>query len=1004
MNHFCKITAVLLLTASGSMAQTQDDIAALRTGVCENLVGNILPFWADNTVDPDGGFYGTVIDRGQPITNADKGAIMNARILWTFSRAYRMNPINKYKTIADRAAGYYTSHFIDRKHGGVFWSVDADGNAKDMTKQTYAAAFGIYGLAEHFRATGDTRSLEAAKSIYCTLENKAHDKVRKGYIETFMRDYTPTTQKGVDGMEGATKTMNTHIHILEAYTTLYKVWPNEMLRDNLMELIGILQHQLYSPKTKHLILFCDNDWNAIGRVDSYGHDIETSWLLTEAAEAVGDATLLASVRRQTVEMVDVALKEGLNAEGAMIYEKIGNEYRNDLSWWPQSEAMVGCINAWQITGKSRYFDAAARTWEYINRHFVDNKNGGWFKMLTPDGTPKREPKASMWNCPYHNSRMAFELSERLTAPSVHSEVMAWSNITGVRIEGELLDFESSLRIGVPGGKMEASARERQKKISYNREGATQTTVTPMHGARITQKVTDVDMSTINLCWDVEALDDLKEGAYFCLDFAPKHYASARISASGRKLKVSAPDRSIDITFSQNVKIQTRNEDGHKVVYVTLLPLLSKGATACLSATMKVACRPDHETVNISMKHDEPGRVFTGFGGNFRIQNVQKDPEVIDYCLNNLRVAFGRVEFPWARWDKEGKSADHIIRSATMAKTLKAQGMPVIVSCWFPPEWAGTKTTRSDGTAVAYALKAEQKDRIYESIASYLIFLKKEYGVEADYFSFNESDLGIDVVFTPEEHRDFIKGFGKYLASRNLKTQMLLGDNSDATTFDFIIPTLNDADAHRYVGAISFHSWRGCDDATLQKWAAASRQINVPLIVGEGSTDAAAHQYPGIFNETTFALYEINLYTRLCALCQPLSILQWQLTSDYSLLWGNGIYGSDGPLRPTQRFFNIKQLSMTPSDSFAVPTEVGTDDINAAAFVKPATGESTLHIVNNTASRTAHITGLPASASSAVVYITNDRQHAEATMYEVHNGCIDVFMPADSFVSVMAREH
>lgn len=156
MNHFCKITAVLLLTASGSLAQTHDDIAALRTGVSENLVGNILPFWADNTVDPDGGFYGTVIDRGLPVTNADKGAIMNARILWTFSRAYRMNPINKYKTIADRAAGYYTSHFIDSKHGGVFWSVDADGNAKDMTKQTYAAAFGIYGLAEHFRATGDT--------------------------------------------------------------------------------------------------------------------------------------------------------------------------------------------------------------------------------------------------------------------------------------------------------------------------------------------------------------------------------------------------------------------------------------------------------------------------------------------------------------------------------------------------------------------------------------------------------------------------------------------------------------------------------------------------------------------------------------------------------------------------------------------------------------------------------------------------------------------------------
>lgn len=269
--------------------------------------------------------------------------------------------------------------------------------------------------------------------------------------------------------------------------------------------------------------------------------------------------------------------------------------------------------------------------------------------------------------------------------------------------------------------------------------------------------------------------------------------------------------------------------------------------------------------------------------------------------------------------------------------------------------------------------------------------------------------------TPEEHRDFIKEFGQYLAERGLKTLMLLGDNSDATTFDFILPTLADASAHKYVGAISFHSWRGCDDATLAKWADASRQINVPLIVGEGSTDAAAWRYPGIFNETTFALYEINLYTRHCALCQPVSILQWQLTSDYSLLWGDGIYGSEGPLRPTQRFFNIKQLSMTPADVFAMPAEAtlgsaegapsltgkaGGEDITVAAFTKPATGESAVHIVNNGGASKAHITGLPASAATALVYVTNARQHAEASMFEVHNGSLDVLMPADSFVSII----
>ena len=178
--------------------------------------------------------------------------------------------------------------------------------------------------------------------------------------------------------------------------------------------------------------------------------------------------------------------------------------------------------------------------------------------------------------------------------------------------------------------------------------------------------------------------------------------------------------------------------------------------------------------------------------------------------------------------------------------------------------------------------------------------------------------------------------------------------------------------NKYIGAISFHSWRGCDDETLNKWAEASRQINVPLIVGEGSTDAAAHQYPAIFNESTFALYEINLYLRLCAICQPLSILQWQLTSDYSPLWGDGIYGSKGPLHPTQRFFNLMQLAMTPQDAFAVPVSCDKENIQTAGFVKMATGEWAIHLVNNGASCESTISGLPVTTKEVVVYVTTHR--------------------------------
>lgn len=995
------LSLLVFFTATLASAQSVQEVDLLRTEVENNLVENILPFWMDNSVDPLGGFYGVIGVDGTAMKNADRGTLMTARILWTFSRAYRQYGLEEYRNMADWAADYLLEHCIDKKYGGLFWTLDSEGALRDASKMTYVNAFGIYGLSEHFRATGDRKSLDNAIALYRTMEEKAHDKTGMGYIETFNRDYTRGNMKGVDG-RNASKTMNTHIHILEAYTSLYLAWPDDELKNNMVELLDILSSKLYSQETKHLIAFCTEEWEPVGNIDSYGHDIETSWLMCEAAAALGDKDIITKVNAQAVEMTKTALAEGLNENGVMLYEKNERGYDKKLSWWPQCEMIIGCINAWQLTGDRKYFDAAVKNWNFTKTHFVDNENGGWFKSIREDGTPGREPKGSTWNCPYHNSRLGFELIHRLAHPAVHTEVMAWSNITGVRLEGELIDFESTLRVGTPGKEMESTGREKQNRIRYNRNENIQTTVTPMHGAVITQTVTDVDMSTVNLTWNVEAMENLKEGVYFCMTFTPKYYSDAVIKTSGRNITIKASERSITLRFNKSVKAFVREEDGNKVIYMTLMPTLKKGAKAEWSAVMKVDGVRHHETAEICIDPLKPGREFAGFGGNFRIQNVQKDPMVIDYCLKNMRVAYGRVEMPWAQWDEHGKDADHIKRSAEMARKLKEIGMPVIVSCWFPPRWAGNMTTRSDGTSRAFSLKQEEKTRIYESLASYLEFLKTDYGVEADFFSFNESDLGINVVFTAEEHRDFIKEFGQYLADRNLKTLMLLGDNSDATTFDFIVPALNDPEARRYIGAISFHSWRGCDDVTLEKWAAASRQINVPLIVGEGSTDAAAHQYAGIFNETTFALYEINLYVRICDICQPLSILQWQLTSDYSILWGDGIYGSEGPLRPTQRYYNLLQLSMTPENAFAIPSECKKDNINVASFVKPSTGESAVHIVNNAASCEAVISGFPASTTEVTVYVTDTHRNAEAQLLPVKEGKAIVNMPAESFVTLLAK--
>ena len=975
----------------------------MRTEIEQNLLTDILPFWLQYAPDKEGGgFYGEISREGKGNPQAPKGAILGARLLWTFSSAYRLYHQTAYREMADRMQQYFVKHFIDPRHGGVYWTVTPDGGIDDDTKQAYAHAFAIYGLTEHFRATGNCESLKAAQDIFHTLEAKVHDHAKGGYREVFTRDFSSKGKKGVDGHPQTTKTMNSHIHLLEAYTLLYRVWPDATLRSSLLELIEILESKLYNPKTGHLILYCDDDWNVLEPVDSYGHDIETAWLLCEAAQATGDTSIIKRIKKQALHMTDATLKEGMNAEGALIHEKTSSGVNRRLEWWPQCEAIIGSINAWQITSDRRYFDVAQKTWQYIKTHFTDSQYGEWFRNLTPEGTPiTSEPKGSIWHCPYHSSRMGFEIAQRLKPTTVHTEVMAWSNITGVRMEGELIDFESTLRVGTIGGKMEATGRERQQNVRYQRDGNTQTVNIPLHGAHFRQEVTDIDERTVKIQIDAEADATSQEGAYFCLTFTPKHYANAKIKTSGQKVTITSAERQISLLFDKKVKTAIRDEHGNKVLFVTLLPLLQKGDRSSLSMTMTVGGKRHSETAHITLDGEHPGARFAGFGGNFRIQNPRKDPAVIDYCLKNMRVAFGRVEFPWASWDKGGKDDAHVQESARMAARLKAIGMPVVVSCWFPPQWAllpGQQRRR--GGVAALRLDPSKTEQIYKSMVSYLLFLKEDYGVEADYFSFNESDIGIDVLHTPEEHRDFIKGFGACLAAAQLPTKMLLGDNSDATTLSFLRPALDDKDAHKYIGAVSFHSWRGCDDKTLRQWREAARRINVPLIVGEGSTDAAAHRYPQIFRESTFALYEINLYTRLCAICQPLSILQWQLTADYSLLQGEGILGDNGPLRPTQRFYNLQQLSFTPADAFAIPATADKQNINVAAFSNRAQGSAAVHIVNNGGACEAVINGLPNDSLQAVAYVTNATQYAESQSVILKNGSATIQMPAESFITLI----
>lgn len=593
-----------------------------------------------------------------------------------------------------------------------------------------------------------------------------------------------------------------------------------------------------------------------------------------------------------------------------------------------------------------------------------------------------------------------------------TEVMAWGNLTGIRVEGELMDFETTL---VVGGSH--SGRERYT-YKYERQGDVRVSTSTIERVSFTERVTDTAQGRCHVSLQLTSDTTLDVPAGMCLHLSAEKYAAASIKTSPRKLSVRLKDadgvvREIQMVFSRPVKLtQSRGNDEISIT-IPVMSSLKKGATATLDVDVTAVGRIDHSDAVVRVDANRPGRSFLGMGGNFRLQNPATDPVVIDYCLRNIRVAYGRVEMPWRQWHpdenaplihaKPEELPQHVRQSMEMAQRLTQQGMPVIVSCWFPPAWAIDNTSPRRGRwqgVAAHRLDPAKQQRIVASLTDYLVYLKEHYGVEADLFSFNESDLGIDVRHTPEEHAAFIKDMGLEMRRRGLATKMLLGDTSDATPTRFIVPALNDPAAHPFIGAVSFHSWRGCDDATLRVWADAAAQLGVPLLVGEGSTDAAAWRYPQIFKESTFALYEINLYVRMLNVCQPQSILQWQLTADYSLLWGGGVFGSQGPLTPTQRFWNIRQLAATPEGSFALPVTSSKPTLNCAAFGNLARGEYSVHMVNNGATCHAVVSGLPADISKATMFVTNADASMSESIVNVTDGTLNASLPPLSFISLM----
>jgi mannobiose 2-epimerase len=381
------------------------------------LTGNILPFWMEHVVDrANGGFYGALTEDLHVHNEVPRSSILCARTLWTYAAAYRQLGRQEYLSMARWAYDYLVGVFLDPESGGLYWHVDAQGKPVADRKHHYAQAFGIYGLSELCRATGETGSLALARELYQLLEEHAREPVHGGYTEASSRRWEPLEDMRLSEKDlNSRKSMNTMLHILESYTNLLRIWDDAGLKTRHRILIETFLERIIDPATGHFRLFFDDAWNSLSQVVSYGHDIEGSWLLVEAAEVQGEAALRERVRAAAIRLADSVLREGLDPDGSLRHEGgPGGNPDSDKEWWTQAEGMVGFYNAYQMTGELRFEQASAGLWAYIQDKLVDRQHGDWFKRLRRDGTPVVDGfKAGPWECPYHHSRACFEMIGRL---------------------------------------------------------------------------------------------------------------------------------------------------------------------------------------------------------------------------------------------------------------------------------------------------------------------------------------------------------------------------------------------------------------------------------------------------------------------------------------------------------------------------------------------------------------------------------------------------------------
>lgn len=379
----------------------------------EHLTSDIIPFWEALKDDTYGGFYGYMGYDLKLDKKAVKGCILNSRITWFFANAYTLLKDEKLLEYAKHGYEFLKNYCVDKENGGVFWSLTYDGKPEDTTKHTYNQAFSIYALSSYYEASGDEEALALAKQLLELIEEKCTNE--NGYMEAFTRDFKPEeNDKLSENGVIAEKTMNTLLHVFEAYTELYRVSKDERAKKRLEWMMDTIEKHIYNPALRRQEVFFDNDYHSLIDLHSYGHDIETAWLIDRGVEVLDEESYKKKMAPITKVLIEQIYKVAFDGHSLANECEKGVVNQNRV-WWVQAETVVGFLNGYQKDkSQTQYLEAAESVWQFIKDYVIDKRNGSeWFWEVNPDGTPiENRPIVEPWKCPYHNGRMCFEVIKR----------------------------------------------------------------------------------------------------------------------------------------------------------------------------------------------------------------------------------------------------------------------------------------------------------------------------------------------------------------------------------------------------------------------------------------------------------------------------------------------------------------------------------------------------------------------------------------------------------------